>query len=58
MTDKSPSVTFIKLQIGPLLKLFVECNTHSCPDNGFSHLRCGSQQLLWCYNGPLGCFSD
>lgn len=37
---------------------FVEFTTNSCPVNRFSHLRCGSLQLLQIYHGLLGCFSD
>ena len=37
---------------------FVECTTNSCPVDRFSHLSCGSLQLLQSYHGPLGCFSN
>ena len=33
---------------------FVECMTNSCPVDRFSHLSCGSLQLLQSYHGPLG----
>ena len=35
---------------------FVECMTNSCPVDRFSHLSCGSLQLLQSYHGPNGCF--
>ena len=37
---------------------FVECMANSCPVARFSHLSCGSLQLLHSYHGPLSCFSD
>ncbi|MEQ2246808.1 hypothetical protein ILYODFUR_003050 [Ilyodon furcidens] len=36
----------------------VECNIKSCPGSRFSHLSCGSLQLLQIYPGTLGCFDD
>ena len=40
------------------IKARFECMTNSWSVHRFSHLSCGSLQLLQGYHGPLGCFSD
>lgn len=45
--------------LSPLSKArFEEYMPNSCPVDGFSHLNCGSFQLIQSNRRPLGCFSD